>query len=289
MVARNIIPARTPVATPDEGLVSDLLPPMLVLLAALSGGAIGILLLNRWEGNIWPYIVILLLIASIAVSDRLRRHGNLYLAWSTAASSTGNRTFTRSTNGGVTWMTPIEMPNRPVWGTLTVDADGTLYIGGVSSNRWPLFYLVRSSNARNSSQTPVFDLSQPVNLNGTLVYGAGPNPGGLLGQVWIDVDRSGGPYHGRLYFLCSVNPPGTDPLDVYLAFSTDRGATWSAPIRVNDDPPAANAWQWFGTLAVAPNGRVDVIWYDTRNDPNGLLSELRYTYSYDGGLTWAPS
>ncbi len=80
MVARNIIPARTPVATPDEGLVSDLLPPMLVLLTTLSGGAIGILLLNRWEGNIWPYVVILLLLASVAVSDRLRRRGNLYLA-----------------------------------------------------------------------------------------------------------------------------------------------------------------------------------------------------------------
>mgnify|MGYP000754840307 FL=1 len=142
-------------------------------------------------------------------------HGNLYLAWSTAASSTGNRTFTRSTNGGVAWMTPIEMPNRPVWGTLAVDADGTLYIGGVSSTQWPLFYLVRSSNARDGSQTPVFDLSQQVNLGGTLVYGRGPNPGGLLGQVWIDVDRSGEAYHGRLYFLCSVDPPGVDPSDAY--------------------------------------------------------------------------
>ncbi len=215
--------------------------------------------------------------------------GNLYLAWSTAASSTGNRTFTRSTNGGVAWLDPISIPNSPIWGTLAVDSDGTLYIGGVSSSQWPQFYLVRSSNARDRTQTPTFDLSQPVNLNGTLRYGTGPNPGGLLGQVWIDVDRSNGPYHGRLYFLCSVNPPGSDPLDVYLAFSTDRGATWSAPIRVNDDPPASNAWQWFGTLSVAPDGRVDVIWYDTRNDPNGLLSELRYTCSFDGGLTWMPS
>jgi hypothetical protein len=216
-------------------------------------------------------------------------HGNLYLAWSTAASSTGNRIFTRSTNGGTAWMNPISIPSSPIWGTLAVDADGTLYIGGVSSSQWPDFYLARSSNAHDRTQTPTFDLYRRVELNGRLVYGAGPNPGGLLGQVWIGVDRSGGAYHGRLYFLCSVDPPGIDPQDVYLAFSPDRGATWSAPIRVNDDPPAANAWQWFGTLAVAPNGRVDVIWYDTRNDPNGLLSELRYTYSYDGGTTWAPS
>jgi len=77
MVARSLIPARTPVATPDEGLVADLLPPMLVLLATLSGGAIGILLLNRWHYNLWPYAIVLLLLLAVAISDRLRRKGNL--------------------------------------------------------------------------------------------------------------------------------------------------------------------------------------------------------------------
>ena len=36
------------------------------------------------------------------------------------------------------------------------------------------------------------------------------------------------------------------PLDVHFARSTDGGATWSAPVRVNDDP-GDHAWQWFGT------------------------------------------
>ena len=42
-------------------------------------------------------------------------HGFQYQAWSTAASCSFGQ-FSRSTDGGVTWMTPINIPNSPVWG-----------------------------------------------------------------------------------------------------------------------------------------------------------------------------
>ena len=32
------------------------------------------------------------------------------------------------------------------------------------------------------------------------------NPDGLLGQVNIAVDRSGGPNHGNIYMVCSLLP-----------------------------------------------------------------------------------
>jgi hypothetical protein len=68
--------------------------------------------------------------------------------------------------------------------------------------------------------------------------------------------------------------------------STDRGNTWSLPIRINDDS-VTSAWQWFGTMSVAPNGRIDVIWLDTRDDPGTYLSSLYYSFSMDAGLTWS--
>ena len=74
--------------------------------------------------------------------------------------------------------------------------------------------------------------------------------------------------------------------DVMFSRSTDGGATWSSPLRINTDPGSTNSWHWFGTLAVAPNGRIDVCWNDTRNDPKNLLSELYYCSSMDGGLSW---
>ena len=40
---------------------------------------------------------------------------------------------------------------------------------------------------------------------------------------------------------------------------------------------------------MAPNGRIDVIWLDTRDAPTGTFdSVLYYTYSEDEGETWMP-
>jgi hypothetical protein len=58
-------------------------------------------------------------------------------------------------------------------------------------------------------------------------------------------------------------------------------------VRVNDDAPGNGAWQWFGTMSVAPNGRIDAIWNDTRADASGRYSELYYAYSLDAGVTWS--
>ncbi len=42
-------------------------------------------------------------------------------------------------------------------------------------------------------------------------------------------------------------------------------------------------------MSVAPNGRIDVIWLDTRDNPGTFLSALYYSNSRDGGITWSPN
>ena len=213
--------------------------------------------------------------------------GNIYSAWSPwAGCCTGF--FTRSTNGGLSYLTPIAIPDSPFWGTLTVDPDGVLYVAGGTNYPIGPFVVARSTNAWDPLQTPTFDSSTLVSLDGFYGIYGGPNPGGLLGQLWIASDHSDGPTRGNLYLLASVvRSSVSDPLDVMFSRSTDGGLTWSAPIRVNDDPAGTNAWQWFGTMAVAPNGRIDVVWNDTRNSGADNLSELYYSFSADGGLTWS--
>ncbi len=221
------------------------------------------------------------------VIDRTDSEGrnHIYQDWSSGGSS-GSRKFNRSTDRGETYEEPLELPLQAFWGQLDVDLDGTLYLFG-RGNNYSTFNLNRSSNAKFADQTPVFEWSTPVDLGGSLAYGGAPNPGGLLGQVNLAVDRSDGPSAGNVYVLVSVDPPGDDPLDVMFARSEDGGVTWTAPIRVNDDPVDAYNWQWFGTLAVAPNGRIDVVWNDTRNTGDGELSQLFYASSTDGGDTWS--
>lgn len=212
--------------------------------------------------------------------------GHVYEWWSVFYGCCSDRTFTRSVDGGLTFMNPIRVPNNIIWGTMAVDADGNLYLAGLEYYSGGI-YVAKSSNAKNRNVTPTFDFASLVNLNGSLSGWEGPNPEGLLGQLWVDVDRSNGPNRGNVYVLASVDPPGSDPLDVYFARSTDGGRTWSSPVRINNDPPRSTSYQWFGTMSVAPDGRIDVIWNDTRNDSSVTYSELYYAYSYDGGRTWS--
>ena len=119
--------------------------------------------------------------------------------------------------------------------------------------------------------------------------GGGINPAGLDGMLFLAIDHSGGPTNNNIYMLASVVPPGRSTTDVMFVRSTDDGATFSAPDKVNDDPVNPSKWHWFGTFSVAPNGRLDAVWYDTRNAANNTDSQLFYSFSTDAGVTWSPN
>jgi hypothetical protein len=214
-----------------------------------------------------------------------------YQFWDGASAFAPNE-FSRSTDSGLTWMNPpITVPHSPQWGTTDLDSNGTLFYGGVATSLTQ-FWCVRSTNAKNGAVTPVFDQSTSVNMGGVIDY-TDPNsvnPGGLIGQVFLKIDRSGTGTNNNIYMMASVKPTGfTTGSDVMFARSTDGGATFSAPHRVNDDPVNHSKWHWFGTMAVAPNGRIDSVWFDTRNAANNTDSQLFYSYSTDAGNTWSPN
>lgn len=213
--------------------------------------------------------------------------GNHYAFWTSNFSTCFPEHFTRSKNRGASYESCIAVTGDPFWGTLATGLSGELYVAGVGDTS---FIVVKSWSARDSSRAAAWDTLRPVSLDGDLRAFAGtgsPNPGGLHGQTWIATDLSNGPSRGNVYLLASVGRnANTDPLDVMFARSTDGGRTWSAPVRVNDDS-SRSAWQWFGTMSVAPNGRIDVIWLDTRDNPGSINSSLYYSYSIDAGVTWS--
>src|SRR5713101_5691034 len=210
-------------------------------------------------------------------------HGFQYQSDDGINCSGGGVEFQRSTDGGVTWQAPIVVPNGTDLGTLDVDTNGNLFIGGEGFSN---FSCVRSSNAQIGGQTPTFDRSTTVNMGGSIGSG-GINLAGLDGQLFLAIDRSGTLTNNNIYMLASVVPPGRSTTDVMFVRSTDGGLTFSAPRRINDDPVNPSKWHWFGTLSVAPNGRLDSVWYDTRNAANNTDSQLFYSFSTDGGVSWS--
>ena len=114
------------------------------------------------------------------------------------------------------------------------------------------------------------------------------------GLVW---DRTTGPHHGRVYLVYTDELPttGSGNTDIFLRHSDDNGATWSAPLRVNDD--ATTNAQFLPRIAIdQTTGNIALSWYDCRND-NGLGgpgdtdgqpntdAQFYATASLDGGQT----
>jgi hypothetical protein len=214
--------------------------------------------------------------------------GFQYEYWSPASNPSPGKQFSRSTNGGLSWENPVSIPQQIVAGTLDVNSNGDLFLNGVDINDASKIWCIRSTNAKFAAVSPTFDLATLVNMGGSQSIFKGINPGGSNGQPYLAIDRSGGSTHNNVYMLASLQGFGSpNPTDVMFVRSTDNGQTFSAPKRINDDIHSTNKWHWFGTFSVAPDGRLDAIWLDTRNAANNTDSQLFYSYSRDGGNTWS--
>jgi hypothetical protein len=113
-----------------------------------------------------------------------------------------------------------------------------------------------------------------------------------LGAAQAAIDRR----TGELYVVWE--DIGGSKTSVQLMRSGDGGNSWSRPVQVNDVPhPRHNYYnQIYPTIGVAPDGRVDIAWYDWRNDPTytpdaaaGKFQDIYYRYSRDGGQSWSNS
>ena len=227
--------------------------------------------------------------------------GTIYQAWNTAGNSFFPNQFNRSFDNGVTWDAPVQyLPANglstlfPVFGTTTVGPDGAVYVvGNQNSGSTSVFWVTRSDQPWDPGGVQ-FDWGTQVDFGGVSRLGAGPNPAGLLGQSQILANHNpASPYFGEIYAMAPIDPPGADPMDVHFIRSLDRGETWSAAQRINDDPPTnTDDWQWMPTMGISPSGRLDIVWLDTRVDADPLalpfMNALFYSSSDDGGRTWSP-
>ncbi len=212
--------------------------------------------------------------------------GNIYSFWSEFFTACSPGFFTRSTNGNSSYEACTYVDGSPWRGTIAVGSNGNLYIGAMSSLTQDSVVFSKSTNAETPGST-ISWTTRLVFMDGKLELGLPINPAGLTGQINLETDVSGGATDGNIYIMGPMTRySSSDPCDVMFVRSTDEGATWSAPIKVNDDNSITNN-QWMATMAVAPNGRIDAAWLDTRDAPGSDFSALYYSYSLDAGVTWS--
>jgi hypothetical protein len=253
-------------------------------------------------GLTWPQITALTPAGSYPVSfnDRQWLHvdpltGDVYVGWIVFHGVVVENWFYYSSDGGQTFVGPRIVSQNPGPGGVDQPGGGgqgtmiTSGPGGAVYMSWNCGANTRLVVSRDGGRNFDLPVNVPTKCNSKVLYPSPENSRGLPrvpDAPFPAADYGDGPYSGNLYFVARTDAFGH--ADMGFLRSTDQGRTWSNLTKLNDDN-ATDAAQFFGAISVNRHGVLDVVWYDQRNDPDHHRFDLYYTYSLDGGDTWAPN
>ncbi|RAS62591.1 hypothetical protein C8D87_108415 [Lentzea atacamensis] len=200
--------------------------------------------------------------------------------------------FSRTTDGGLTWSTPVPMRNSNNFfqgNQIAVGPDGTLYnvtanlftgagfndngvyVGVMTSRDAGLHWSAPARIAPiRTAQLVVPDDNFPIRAED------------YLPDIAVDMTT------GAIYVVWS-DSLGTAVNKVVLAKSTDGGRHWSGPTAVATGGPGVQSYNH--AIDVSDTGMVTLTYWDDRNNVLGdgvATTDVWLRHSHDGTLSWQP-
>lgn len=226
----------------------------------------------------------------------------LYLSW-LQADATGLYALpnlanpivvARSDDGGDTWSEPVRVSPasraRVVAPSTVVGPGGDLYLVYLDLKDDRLDYHGGHLGEGGDAYSGTFSM---------VVARSGDD-----GATWEEttVDEGIVPSERFVVFLPPTPSIAVDGRRVYVAFhdsskgdadvwfwaSDDGAVSFSGRRRVNDTPVGDGTSQYLARIAVAPNGRVDVAYYDRRAGPGNVMNAVSLQSSTDAGRRFGP-
>jgi hypothetical protein len=205
-------------------------------------------------------------------------NNNIYVTYTRVNSGSDGVKLARSIDHGVTFSTPVAISA----GFIPMVAVGPGSEVYVVYKNGSVIKLDRSVNGGVTwltvDRTVAAFIAPTFSGNGGLHANVTPN---------IAVDRSNGPFRGRLYVVWADGRNGD--ADIYMASSADTGTTWTAPVRVNDDYIGGGAEQIQPMDWVDDAGHLHVQFLDRRDDPANLKLAVYLATSTNGGDSFGPN
>lgn len=202
--------------------------------------------------------------------------GSVYVAHTNFhASGSSPIMFSRSKDGGATFSQPKTISTGSPSGTprnqgadIAVAPDGTVYVAygafqGGGNSAFNGIAIVKSTDCGRKWSQPVFVGS----INDPQAPGVAFRTPAF---AFVAVDDT----NANVVYVAYQSLSGD--YDVYVQRSTDAGATWGAPVQVNEDPGSRH--QIFPTIEVS-NGALHVAWYDFRNSTTAANEALDVYYA----------
>lgn len=203
----------------------------------------------------------------------------------------------RSDDGGKHWTRPAQVSDgrreRVVTPAPAVGPKGELYVLFVDMGKDTLDYAAGHGGRGGPPYSGRYELVLTRSRDG--------------GRTWAEsvIDRELRPIHRFVVFFppapsLAIAPGGRiyaafhdrrdGDADVYLwSLSPSERSRWEGPTRVNDSPAGDGRWQYLPKLGVAPDERLDVLYYDRRSDPRNVLNHVSLQSSADEGETFSPA
>ncbi len=213
---------------------------------------------------------------------------NIYQCW----HDNNTLKFSRSTDFAHTWSANVAMSSGSTQSgigcDLTTDKLGNVYYFWPATNGKTI--LMRKSTNGGvsfnaavtvSATTDGYDFAIPaMETRRAFIYAS------------ADGDLSGGAFANSIYVAWTdttaaenTSNPAANHGRIRVAYSRDGGATWT--VRTPHETADANTVDRFHPwIATGPDGKVYVIFYDTRRSATRVGVDMFYSVSSDGGNTW---
>lgn len=212
---------------------------------------------------------------------------NLYMTWHTS----NNMRFSRSTNFGNTWSASVILSgtsDKGIGSDITTDKNGAVYYFWPATSAKTI--RMRKSTDGGATFAPTvtiattqdgYDFAIPaMETRRAFIY------------VSADADLSSGTYGNSIY-VAWTDTTGLESGTVAnnhgrirVAYSRNGGSTWTV-VTPHETADALTVDRFHPWLAVGPDGRVYVLFYDTRRDPTRAAVDIYYSVSSTGGQTWS--
>jgi len=159
-----------------------------------------------------------------------------------------------------------------------VDREGTIYVAWAYQSK--IYFNKSMDNGITWMEKEQEIAQQPMGWTQDI-----PGVGRCNGMPVTAVDISNSEHKGSVYINWTDQRNGTDNTDVFLMKSTDKGNTWSAPFKVNQDNTQTH--QFFTWMSVDPvTGFIYIIYYD-RSRFKDSRTDVMLAISKDGGASFS--
>lgn len=177
--------------------------------------------------------------------------------------------FAKSDDGGSTYTDPVAVNDPPAGQNASqpaVDREGTIYV----------------TFQRRYADGPV-ELFLAKSGDGGKTFAVSPIDRQV--QIGLQYDAAkivADPLTNDLYTVWADTRTGR--AQIFFRKSSDKGATWSQPAALISPDPGYSGSSRSPWMSVAPNGRIDVVYYHTGPSPDvQKFDDVYWAYSVDGG------